>query len=150
MSQPVIPFTRGVPPAESFPKEKLAECATAALTEYGDEVLQYAPARGFRPLRALIAGETGAHEDQVILGQGSLQLLDLLARMLVRPGDVAYTEEPSYDRAITVLRRAGARALASPSMMMGRTWRPWRNDCGAASAPSSSTWSPTSRTPAGP
>jgi len=51
----VIPFTRGVPPAESFPKEKLAECATAALMEYGDEVLQYAPARGFRPLRALIA-----------------------------------------------------------------------------------------------
>jgi 2-aminoadipate transaminase len=110
----VIPFTRGVPPAESFPKEKLAECATAALTEYGDEVLQYAPARGFRPLRALIAGETGAHEDQVILGQGSLQLLDLLARMLVRPGDVAYTEEPSYDRAITVLRRAGARVVGIP------------------------------------
>ncbi|MGB9870168.1 MAG: PLP-dependent aminotransferase family protein [Anaerolineae bacterium] len=110
----VIPFTRGVPPAESFPKAKLAECATAVLMEYGDEVLQYAPARGFRPLRAHIAAETGAHEDQVIIGQGSLQLLDLLARMRIRPGDVAYTEEPSYDRAITVLRRAGARVVGIP------------------------------------
>lgn len=114
MSQATISFTRGVPPAESFPKAKLAECATIALMEYGDEVLQYAPARGFRPLRALIAGETGAHEDQVILGQGSLQLLDLLARLLIRPGDVAYAEEPSYDRAITVLRRAGAQVVGIP------------------------------------
>lgn len=110
----VISFTRGVPPAESFPKAKLAECATAVLMTYGDEVLQYAPARGFRPLRAHIAAEAGAHEDQVILGQGSLQLLDLLARMLIRPGNVAYTEEPSYDRAITILRRAGARVVGIP------------------------------------
>ncbi|MGQ9466197.1 MAG: aminotransferase-like domain-containing protein [Anaerolineae bacterium] len=110
----VISFTRGVPPAESFPKAHLAECATSVLMEYGDEVLQYGPARGFRPLRASIAAETGAHEDQVVLGQGSLQLLDLLARTLVRPGDVAYTEEPSYDRAITVLRRAGARVVGIP------------------------------------
>lgn len=110
----VIPFTRGVPPVESFPKAKLAECATTVLTEHGDEVLQYGPARGFRPLRAHIAAETGAHEDHVVLGQGSLQLLDLLARMLVRPGDVAYTEEPSYDRAITILRRAGARVVGIP------------------------------------
>ncbi len=110
----IIPFTRGVPPAESFPKAKLAECATAVLMEYGDEVLQYAAAQGFRPLRAHIAAEAGAHEDQVIVGQGSLQLLDLLARMMIRPGDVAYTEEPSYDRAITVLRRAGARVVGIP------------------------------------
>lgn len=110
----VISFTRGVPPAESFPKAQLAECATSVLIKYGDEVLQYGPARGFRLLRASIAAETGAHEDQVVLGQGSLQLLDLLARMLVRPGDVAYTEEPSYDRAITVLRRAGARVVGIP------------------------------------
>lgn len=114
MNQPVIPFTRGVPPAESFPKAQLAECATAVLMEYGDEILQYTPARGFRPLRAHIAAETGAHEDQVIIGQGSLQLLDLLARMLTHPGDLAYTEEPSYDRAITVLRRAGARVVGIP------------------------------------
>ncbi|MCS7282786.1 MAG: PLP-dependent aminotransferase family protein, partial [Anaerolineae bacterium] len=99
---------------ESLPKAKLAECATVALTEYGDEVLQYAPARGFRPLRAHIAAEAGAHEDDVIVGQGSLQLLDLLARLLIHPGDVAYTEEPSYDRAITVLRRAGARVVGIP------------------------------------
>lgn len=111
MSPSVIPFTRGVPPAEAFPKGQLAECAQTVLAEYGDQVLQYAPSRGFPPLRAIIAQEAGVHEDQVILGQGSLQLLDLLARFSLRPGDLAWVEEPSYDRAITVLRRTGARVV---------------------------------------
>ncbi len=110
----VIPFTRGVPPAEAFPKAQLAECVHTVLMEYGDEVLQYAPSRGFAPLRALIAQEAGAHEDEVILGQGSLQLLDLLARFSLRPGDLAWVEEPSYDRAVTVLRRTGAQVVGFP------------------------------------
>lgn len=114
MQLPVIPFTRGVPPAEAFPKAQLAECATAVLMEHGDEVLQYAPPRGFAPLRARIAEEVSALEDEVILGQGSLQLLDLLARFSLHPGDLAWVEEPSYDRAITVLRRTGARVVGFP------------------------------------
>ncbi len=114
MPSSVIPFTRGVPPAEAFPKAQLAECAQTVLAEYGDQVLQYAPPRGFPPLRALIAQEVSAHEDEVILGQGSLQLLDLLSRFSLRPGDLAWVEEPSYDRAVTVLRRTGARVVGFP------------------------------------
>jgi 2-aminoadipate transaminase len=111
MPEPLIKFTRGVPPVESFPTAQLSQCATAVLSEHGDVVLQYGPARGFPALRAHIAEGTGVPTDRVIVGQGSLQLLDLCARMLIEPGDVVYVEEPSYDRTLTVLRRVGARVV---------------------------------------
>ncbi len=114
MADKTIKLTRGVPPSESFPKEQLAEVAGEALAEYGDVILQYGPSRGFRPLRQLIAREKGAAEVNVLIGQGSLQLVDLYAHMVIRPGDIVYVEEPTYDRTLTVLRRAGARVVGFP------------------------------------
>jgi 2-aminoadipate transaminase len=114
VSKPLIKLTRGVPPAEAFPTAQLSECATAVLAEHGDVVLQYGPSGGFPPLRAIVAQEAGVDDSQVIVGQGSLQLLDLLARMMIQPGDVVYIEEPSYDRTLTVLRRAGGQVVGWP------------------------------------
>ena len=114
MSEALIKLTRGVPPVECFPTAQLSECAVAVLAEHGDVVLQYGPSRGFPALRTLIAQQTGVDAGQIIVGQGSLQLLDLCARALVEPGAVAYVEEPSYDRTLTVLRRAGARVVGFP------------------------------------
>ena len=34
-----IAFVRGIPPVESFPKEKLVECARIAILKFGDETL---------------------------------------------------------------------------------------------------------------
>lgn len=109
-----IKLTRGVPPVESFPTQQISECAVTVLREHGDTVLQYGPSRGFAALRHLISEETGSREDNIILGQGSLQLQDLLARVLVRSGDVVYVEEPSYDRALKILQRAGAQLVGWP------------------------------------
>ncbi len=114
MTPSPIELTRGVPPTESFPTAQLAECADAVLAAHGDVVLQYGPSRGFPALRALIAQEAGVDDAQVLLGQGSLQLQDLCARLLLTPGDIVYVEEPSYDRALTVLRRAGAHVVGLP------------------------------------
>ncbi|NLE43825.1 MAG: PLP-dependent aminotransferase family protein [Chloroflexi bacterium] len=113
-SRPRVQLTRGVPPVESFPIAQLAECAAAVLHEYGDVVLQYAPVRGFAPLRALLAREAGVDDDRVIVGQGSLQLQDFCARYLLGTGSVVYVEEPSYDRALTIIRRAGGQLVGFP------------------------------------
>jgi 2-aminoadipate transaminase len=112
--QPLIKLTRGVPPAESFPTAQLSDCAVAVLAQHGDMVLQYGRSYGFPALREFVAEEARVTDDRVIVGQGSLQLLDLCARVLVEPGDVVYVEEPSYDRTLTVLRRAGARLIGFP------------------------------------
>lgn len=111
MTQINIKFTRGVPPTESFPTEKIAECTCAVLNEYGNVIQQYAPSLGFQPLRQLIASENNTIMEQVLVGQGSLQLLDLASRLLIRPGDLVYVESPTYDRTITTLRRAGANVI---------------------------------------
>jgi len=114
MSPSLIRLTRGVPPAESFPVERIKACADAVLDGDAARVLQYGKSRGYYPLREIVAQEAGTDPERIIVGQGSLQLQDLVARMLVQPGDVVYVEEPTYDRTLTLLRRAGAHVIGFP------------------------------------
>jgi 2-aminoadipate transaminase len=114
MTESIIKLTRGVPPAESFPKQELAQLSIDVIAEYGDDVLQYAPAIGFTPLREMIAQERQASADQVVIGQGSLHLLDLFTRKTIRRRDIVYVELPTYDRTVTLLRRAGAHVTGFP------------------------------------
>lgn len=114
MTQKNIKFTRGVPPPESFPTSQLVECTASALMEFGSQIQQYAPALGFKPLRQLIASENQTLPEQVLIGQGSLQIFDLASRLLVKPGDLVFVESPSYDRAVTILKRAQANVIGIP------------------------------------
>ena len=107
-------FTRGVPPPEAFPTDELAECFDAAMRDDPAVVLQYGQQPGYAPLRRELAGEYGVSEDEILVGNGSLHLQDLVSAQLVRPGMAVFTEQPSYDRAITTFRRRGARAIGIP------------------------------------
>jgi DNA-binding transcriptional MocR family regulator len=102
-----IAFIRGIPPVESFPKEKLVECTKAAILNHGDQILQYAGAAGYDPLRQWIADKHHSVLESIILGQGSLQLLDFFIHACLRPGDLVYVEQPTYDRTLTIFERAG-------------------------------------------
>lgn len=110
----MIAFTRGVPAQESFPLERLADCAAYVLRHEGQRLLQYGKAEGYAPLKEWIAHRFRFPADQVLIGQGSLQLLDNLTRMLLKPGDLVFVEQPSYDRSLTIFRRAGARLAGMP------------------------------------
>jgi len=107
--QNMIAFNRGIPPPESFPLDKLAECARRVILEEGSHVLNYGSAFGYDPLREWIAEHHRACVDQVIVGQGSLQLLDHLVRAWLSADDLVFVEQPTYDRALTIFRRAGLR-----------------------------------------
>jgi 2-aminoadipate transaminase len=109
-----IIFTRGVPPPEAFPSEALGACLDTAVRENPDVVLQYGQQPGYAPLREELAGEYGVSPQEILIGNGSLQLQDLVSSYLVRPGAAVYTEQPSYDRAIKTFRRRGARAVGIP------------------------------------
>ncbi len=109
-----IVFTRGVPPPEAFPTEELGACFDAAIRKDAAVVLQYGQQRGYAPLREELAREYGVSPDEILVGNGSLQLQDLVAAYLARPGSVVYTEQPSYDRAIKTFRRRGARVVGIP------------------------------------
>ncbi|HXC52472.1 MAG TPA: PLP-dependent aminotransferase family protein [Candidatus Limnocylindrales bacterium] len=114
MSTQAINFTRGVPATESFPVDELIDAASAVLKEHSASVLQYGPALGFLPMRQWLAEWQGVTVDQVLTGNGSLELIEFLCRQMIRPGDCVFTEAPTYDRTITLLRRHGAEVVGIP------------------------------------
>lgn len=97
----IISFGGGYPDATLFPAEQLDAVFHEILRAPGGAAMQYAPSNGLAPLRAQIAdlmtadGTPCGAQDVLIL-QGSQQGLDFAARMLVDPGDVIITEDPTF------------------------------------------------------
>jgi 2-aminoadipate transaminase len=110
----MIAFTRGVPAMEALPVDQIRECAQDAIRKHWNTILQYGQSSGFGLLRERMAAEYNLQPEQVLLSQGALQILDFIASTFIGPGGIALVERPSYDRAITVLRRAGAQVLTVP------------------------------------
>jgi len=109
-----INFTRGVPANESFPTAELIDAATAAFKTHGAAMLQYGPSRGFEPFRQWLAEWQGVNVDRIMTSNGSLQLIEFLCLHMVKPGDLVFTEAPTYDRTISLLRRHGAKVVGIP------------------------------------
>lgn len=112
-SADLISFAPGYPAEDQFPWGLLAGIARELLDGHDGSVLQYGPTRGYRPLRdvtvALMRSRGIASSPQhVVITTGSQQGLDLIARVLLDPGDVALMELPSYTGAITAFRNVGA------------------------------------------
>jgi DNA-binding transcriptional MocR family regulator len=112
--QETINFTRGVPANESFPTAEIVEAAKAVLENEGQALLQYGPSTGLRPFRELIASWYSVGPDQVLAANGSLELIEFLCHLTVQPGDLVFTEAPTYDRAITLFRRHQAHVVGIP------------------------------------
>ncbi len=114
-STTTVDFTRGVPAMESFPLEQVADCAAAIIRgPYGGTVMQYGKGAGFGPLREWLAAQHGVTADEVLLANGSLQIVEFIALGLLQRGDCVYVESPTYDRTLTLLRRHGMRPVGIP------------------------------------
>lgn len=100
-----INFTRGVPANESFPLADISAASKAILESHGAAIMQYGPALGFAPFREWLANWQGVGPDQILTGNGSLELVEFLCRHMIQPGDAIFTEAPSYDRALGIFRR---------------------------------------------
>lgn len=110
----VIHFTRGAPADSMLATDLIIQGSSAALQQFHAAALRYGSAYGFPPLREWIATREGVPIEEVIVGNGSINVLAFLVEYLLKPGDVVFVEEPSYDRALSLFRRAGARVRAIP------------------------------------
>jgi 2-aminoadipate transaminase len=110
----VISFARGVPAPECLPVEVIADCARAAVERDGATILNYGPVVGYEPLREWVAARHGVETNQVLITNGSLQGLSLLAALLVEPGARVLVEGPTYDRALHITRRHKGEAHPLP------------------------------------
>ena len=116
----IISFAGGLPAPELFPLEDVCAAAQSVLSARGAEALQYGPSEGFLPLREWIATEMGgrgvvADARDVLVTNGSQQVLDLVGKLLLNPGDVVLTENPTYLAAIQAFQTMEARFVPVPT-----------------------------------
>ena len=111
----MISFARGVPAPECLPVETLADCARAAVERDGKTILNYGPVAGYEPLREWVAARHGVTPSQVLITNGSLQGLSLMAELLVEPGKRVLVEGPTYDRALHITARCRGEATVVPT-----------------------------------
>lgn len=113
MAERIINLTRGVPPVDVFPVEGLLECGEAALRRDPSVLLQYSRA-GYAPFHEWLGEQYGVGPERILTGNSSLEVFSFVTQVLLSPGQRAFVESPSYDRAITLLRRAGAELVGIP------------------------------------
>jgi len=115
----IISFAPGYPAPETFPWQDFQDIAATLLSGADGGVLQYGPTRGYRPLLEVIAAimeHRGVKTalDRLLVTTGSQQGLDLVARVLLDPGDVVLVELPTYTGAITAFRNAQSEMIGVP------------------------------------
>lgn len=117
----VLSFAGGLPAPEMFPVAAIAEAHAKVLAREGAAALQYSTTEGFGPLREWIAarlrglGIASCEVERTLITNGSQQGIDLVARVMVDPGDRVAVENPSYLAAIQVFASLGARFTAVAS-----------------------------------
>jgi len=114
VTEKTISFNRGVPSVRSFPTDQIKECAGAILSTDAHTVLQYGKPLGYMPLREHIAGWYGVSPDEVLISNGSLQILEFLSTIFLQPGDTVFVEQPTYDRTVVSFRRHAANIVSIP------------------------------------
>lgn len=99
----VISFAGGLPNPQTFPLDQISAAAAEVLSAgVGQRTLQYTETPGDPQLRAWIAGRYQTRHgmvvdpDQVIVVNGSQQVLDLIGKVLLNEGAPVVVEEPTY------------------------------------------------------
>jgi 2-aminoadipate transaminase len=113
MAADLISFARGAPSADILPAEEVREAAARALESDWERALSYGSGRGHPGLCEWIAESHGVEADQVMVTNGSMEAAALLFQLL-GPGERVIVEQPSYDRTLLLLARAGVEIVPVP------------------------------------
>jgi 2-aminoadipate transaminase len=113
-------FTTSRPAESLFPLDQFRE-VTREVTDSGQlaSILQLGSPYGYEPLRAWLMNRArregiARDTDDIVITSGCQQALDLLARVLVAPGDTVAFEDPVYPGLRHVFARGGVREIGVP------------------------------------
>jgi 2-aminoadipate transaminase len=101
----IISLAGGLPDTSSFPAASFAAIMSSVAVDSTARSLQYGPTEGLTVLKRCIA-EVMAEEgtivdaDDVLVTTGGQQVIDLVCKTLVDPGDVIIAEAPTYPGAV--------------------------------------------------
>lgn len=105
--------------AELHPVRELARLAADVFAEDGAAALTYGDPAGVWALRQELArrgGDVGfgCDPEEILITTGARQAIDLVCRTILRPGEVAVTESPTFLGALASMQGTGARILGVP------------------------------------
>ena len=92
----IYSFAGGYPSADTFPMEDIRQLSGEVLTKYGAKALQYGATQGVPELRQVLSDRYGVPVGRIQITTSSQQGIDVCARILLDPGDVVLTSDPSY------------------------------------------------------
>ena len=96
----IYSFAGGYPSAETFPLEDIRRTMSEVIDKYSGKAFQYGATQGVPELREAVASRYGVPVERVQITSSSQQGIDVCTRILVNPGDVVLTSNPSYLGAI--------------------------------------------------
>ncbi len=103
----VISLAGGLPDTSTFPKETFAAVSARIAEESCAKALQYGPTEGLEGTKECIAEVMAAEgmradREDMIVTTGGQQVIDLVTKTLIDPGDVIVAEGPTYPGAVPV------------------------------------------------
>ena len=113
-------FRTGVCDASLFPDREWRRAVTRALRSSATTAGAYEQPAGRRDLRTAIVRHIGvsrgveASADDIVITNGTQQALDLLARVLLAPGEAIAVESPGYAPPKQLFKTLGIRMLGVP------------------------------------
>jgi GntR family transcriptional regulator/MocR family aminotransferase len=114
------PFQIGVPALDAFPYETWMRLVARHHRRPPYSLLSYDHPAGYVPLRKAVAAYLGparavhCDPEQVLVTTGAQLGIDLIARVLLDPGDTAWVEDPGYPNARVALQGAGVGVVPVP------------------------------------
>jgi GntR family transcriptional regulator/MocR family aminotransferase len=120
LRESLLPLAPGIPALDAFPAREWSRLLARRWRMPSNELMGGHDAAGYPRLRVSIAEHLGRARgvrctpEQVVVVAGSQQGLDLVARVLLDPGDLAMVEDPGYGGLKGVLRACGATLAAVP------------------------------------
>src|SRR4051812_47070249 len=101
----VISLAGGLPDTSTFPAEDLAAIMARVAAGASARALQYGPTEGMDELKACIVEVMATEgmdvgEDELLVTTGGQQVIDLVCKTLIDPGDVIVAEGPTYPGAV--------------------------------------------------
>ena len=92
----IYSFAGGYPSAETFPLEDIRRTMSEVIDKYAGKAFQYGATQGVVELREAVAKRCDVPLERVQITSSSQQGIDVCTRVLVNPGDVILTSNPSY------------------------------------------------------
>ena len=92
----IYSFAGGYPSAETFPLEEIRRTMSEVIDKHQGKAFQYGATQGVTELREALSERYGVPVERVQITSSSQQGIDVCTRVLINPGDVILTSNPSY------------------------------------------------------